>query len=177
MFQTATYERGDYRVTTDPLKISRAALYRLLGDSYWAQDRPQPVIDESLRRSLCFSLYHHDAMVGFARVITDTVVFGYLCDVIIAPDYRGRGLGKWLLECVVSHPDTRCIRQFSLATRDAHGLYKKTGFAGINNPQIYMERLNPTAYEQYLTADPGLSAPRPGCTSSGTTVEHRDEAK
>lgn len=140
MFSTASFRKADYLLTTDRAVIDRQALYRLLAGSYWAADRSRDVIDRSLEHSLCFSLFHRDAMIGFARVVTDASLFAYLCDVVIAAEHRGSGLGKWLMECVLSHPDTRNIRKWLLATRDAHGFYRQHGFVPVAYPAKYMER-------------------------------------
>lgn len=152
MFQSATYQKGDYVITTDPNRLNRAALHRLLSTSYWANTRPREVIDASLEHSLCFSIYHKSEMIGFARVVTDTVVFAYLCDVIIDSAHRGHGLGKWLMESVLAHPDTRFVRRWWLATQDAHGLYRQYGFEGFDDPSRYMQRINPEAYDQFVAA-------------------------
>ena len=84
----------------------------------------------SLAHSAGFGLYAPDgAQVGFARVITDCATFAYLCDVYVLEAHRGRGLGVWLVESVLADPGLQGIRRIALATRDAHGLYEKSGFA------------------------------------------------
>jgi N-acetylglutamate synthase-like GNAT family acetyltransferase len=81
--------------------------------------------------------------IGFARVISDYTTFAWLCDVIIHEDYRGKGIGKWLMESILAHPDLQGLRRFLLATRDAHGLYSQYGFTLLDNPQNWMERIDP----------------------------------
>lgn len=152
MFQSAVYQKGDYIITTDPGKLDRDALYRLLSSSYWANARPREVIDATLAHSLCFSAYHQDELIGFARVVTDTAVFAYLCDVIIDEAHRGHGLGKWLMESVLSHPDTRYVRHWCLRTQDAHGLYRQYGFSALDDPDRHMRRINPEAFNQFVAA-------------------------
>lgn len=67
-------------------------------------------------------------MVGFARVTTDRTVFGWVSNVIISSEFRGEGLGTWMMECVVYHPVIRKLGRLGLSTKDAHGLYEKFGF-------------------------------------------------
>jgi GNAT superfamily N-acetyltransferase len=95
---------------------------------------------------LCFALLEGDRPVGFARVITDLATIAYLADVFVLPEYRGRGLSKWLMECITSHPELRGLRRWLLATRDAHGLYEKFGFTPLKRPEVFMERHNPDIY-------------------------------
>ena len=84
--------------------------------------------------------------VGFARVITDRATFGYLGDVFVLEPHRGRGLSRWLLECIDRHPELKDFRRWVLLTRDAHGLYRKFGYAPVQAPERYMERWAPDVY-------------------------------
>jgi GNAT superfamily N-acetyltransferase len=123
------YERGNFLVSTDPGLLDMEFLCRGLNSTYWAATRPREVIEESIRNSLCFGVYEKESkqQVGFARVVTDKITFSWVCDVFITDSYRKRGLGKWLMACVVEHPDVK--RTLSvLGTKDAHGLYEKYGF-------------------------------------------------
>ena len=96
---------------------------------HWAAGIPRELLARAIEHSLCFGLYDPDgAEVGLARVVTDYATFAYLCDVYILEDHRGKALGKWLMECVTGHPALQGLRRFSLATRDAHGLYRRFGF-------------------------------------------------
>ena len=122
-------ESDRYTVSTDPARIDLDFVCSALEGSYWAQGRPREVVEESIRRSLCFGIYEGRSgrQLGFARVVTDGVTFSWICDVIVDKDSRGRGLGKMLMESVANHPvvsRTMCL----LATRDAHGLYARHGF-------------------------------------------------
>jgi GNAT superfamily N-acetyltransferase len=96
--------------------------------------------------SLCFGLYHGNAQVGFARVITDKATFAYLCDVFVLDAYRGKKLSRWLMEAIVIHPDLQGLRRFVLVTRDAHGLYEQFGFRPLARPEGYMEWHRPDIY-------------------------------
>ena len=133
--------RGDYTIDTDPARLDVDAIYAYLVDAYWSVGRPRAVVEESLRHSICFGLYHGQAQVGLARVISDCAVFAYLCDVYILADHRGQGLGKWLIDVVLHDPAFVTVRRWMLATSDAHGLYTQYGFTPLARPEIMMERL------------------------------------
>jgi GNAT superfamily N-acetyltransferase len=119
---------------------------QFLASSYWANGIPADTVVRSLEHSLCFALLAGDRQVGFARVISDFATIAYLGDVFVLPEYRGRGLAKWLMECVLGHPDLQGLRRWILATRDAHGLYQQLGFTPLKKPETFMERHDPDAY-------------------------------
>src|SRR5262249_58666442 len=93
--------------------------------SYWAEGRPLEVARRSLENSLCFGLYEEGRQVGLARVVTDRATFAWLCDVFVLEAYRGRGLSKWLVECVMSYPALQGLRRGLFATREPHGLLEQ----------------------------------------------------
>jgi len=132
-------------VSTDPARLDVGAIHTYLKDSYWARGIPRQVVERSLRNSLGFGVYDGDALVGFARVVTDLATFAYIGDVFVLEAYRGRGLSKWLMECMVEHPDLKDLRRWHLATRDAHGLYAKFGFAEPPTGK-HMERVRQNPY-------------------------------
>lgn len=135
------WERGGHTVSTDPERLERELIARFLGqESYWATGRPREVVDRSIEGSLCFGLYAGAGQLGFARVVTDWATFAWVCDVFVVPEARGRGLGVWLMECVVAHPELQGIRRWMLATRDAHELYRKVGFRELPEPTRFMVR-------------------------------------
>lgn len=103
-------------------------------------------VQRSLENSLCFALLDGERQVGFARVISDYATIAYLGDVFVLPEYRRRGLGKWLIECVVGHPSLQGLRRWMLGTRDAHGLYEQFGFTPLKRPETFMERHDPDVY-------------------------------
>ena len=107
-------------------------------ESYWSRNIPKETVEKSIEGSLCFGIYHLNQQVGFARVITDYATFGYLADVFILPAFRGKGLGKWLMQCIMTHPEVQGFRSWMLATRDAHGLYSQFGFKALENPERIM---------------------------------------
>lgn len=111
-----------------------------LKSSYWASGIPAEVVERSVENSLVFGLYKKDEQAGLARVVTDCATFAYLADVFVLEPHRGQGLGKWMMEVVFSHPELQGVRRWLLATRDAHGLYRRYGFTGLGKPEIFMER-------------------------------------
>jgi GNAT superfamily N-acetyltransferase len=138
--------RGEYAVSTDTRRLDLAAVHAYLTASYWSPGLPLDVLTRAVAGSLCFGLYHRDAQVGFARVITDRATFAYLCDVYVLDAHRGRGMGRWLMEVVVAHPALQGLRRFVLVTRDAHGLYERFGFRSLARPDGYMEVHRPDVY-------------------------------
>lgn len=136
---------SDYQVSTDRELLDEAAVADFLAnDSYWAQGRPSETIVTSIANSLCFGLYDSSGtQAGFTRVVGDSATFGWVCDVFVLPDHRGRGLGKAMLEAVLSHPDVAATRRLMLATADAHELYAKFGFTELVEPGRWMERRAP----------------------------------
>lgn len=121
------YHKENFTIFDDSKHVDLERVKALLSTSYWAADRNIDVISTSVKHSECFSLYDNDRQIGFARVVTDYSTFGYIADVIIDTNYRGKGLGKWLVDTVVN--DARWKNKFlMLATNDAHSLYQKHGF-------------------------------------------------
>jgi GNAT superfamily N-acetyltransferase len=142
----AQWSRENFTITCDPARIDRAAVHAFLAGSYWAANIPREVVDRSIEGALCFALLDGARQVGFARVITDRATFAYLGDVYVLEQLRGRGLGKWLIDCVMKHPALQGLRRWMLVTRDAHGLYAPVGFTPLKAPDGHMERHDPDVY-------------------------------
>lgn len=150
--------RGNFEVDTAPERLDVDAAHAYLSRSYWAEGIPRETVARALAGSLCFGLYDggeggnrgggSGRQIGLARVITDRATFGYLCDVYVLEEYRGRGLGHWLMECVLAHPDLQGLRRFMLITRDAQELYRPFGFAEITYPERHMAIVRPGLYRQ-----------------------------
>jgi GNAT superfamily N-acetyltransferase len=153
---TAIFRRGDFEVSTDPARLDTGAIHAFLTSSYWAKNIPLPLVERSLASSLCFGLYAGKRQIGLARVITDGATYGYLCDVYVLSDYRGQGLGRWLMECVMAHPDLAALRRFMLVTRDAHPLYRHVGFSELAQPERHMEKVRPDPYTRPAGPTPSV---------------------
>jgi ribosomal protein S18 acetylase RimI-like enzyme len=140
--------RGQYRLTTDPKKFDVDAIRAFLGRTgkSWARGIPRRIVAKSIKHSLCFGLLHGRKQIGFARVVTDRATYAYLCDVYILEEYQARGLGTWMIEAVMGHPDLQGLRRFQLVTRDAHGLYRRFGFGVVKSPEYHMEIFRPGLY-------------------------------
>lgn len=123
-------------------------IHGFLTTSYWAEGIPREVVVRSIANAIPFGVHHGDAQVGFARVITDRATFAYLADVFVLESHRGRGLAKWLMECVHAHPELQGFRRWVLLTRDAHGLYAAAGWKPLAKPDRYMERHDPDVYRR-----------------------------
>jgi GNAT superfamily N-acetyltransferase len=147
--QPREWTRGEFVISTDRSRVDVEAVHRFLStDSYWSPGIPLEVVRRAIENSLPFGLYRGRELVGFARVTTDFATFAYLADVFVLDAVRGRGLGKWLVETLVAHPDLQGLRRWMLATRDAHGLYAQHGFSPLKAPERFMERLDPDVYRR-----------------------------
>jgi hypothetical protein len=157
------YHLDEFTISTDKSRLDARLIHDYLSNTaYWSKGRSLETVEKSIQNSLCFGVYHDNQpsrdqenaaqgrpsrfaqgkQVGFARVVTDYATFGWLCDVFILEAYQGQGLGKWLVTCVLSHPDLASLRLIFLATRDAHELYRKYGgFATVDKPERLMYRL------------------------------------
>ncbi|HZF10860.1 MAG TPA: GNAT family N-acetyltransferase [Thermoanaerobaculia bacterium] len=142
--------RGVYVLSTDPARLDLDVIHEFLANSYWGEGITRQTIARSIAGSMSFGLYHVTAegerQVGLARVITDRATFAYLSDVFVLEAHRGRGLGVWLIETIIAHPELQGLRRWALVTRDAHSLYRRFGWTAPANPSGWMERLPPGRY-------------------------------
>ena len=117
----------------------RDRVYRFLSqDAYWSKGLPRDVFDRAIANSISFAAYQGDELAGYARVVTDKATFAWLCDVFVLEPHRGRGVSKLLMDAITHHPDLSALRNFLLATRDAHGLYARYGFTPLEQPERWM---------------------------------------
>jgi GNAT superfamily N-acetyltransferase len=135
-------------VTTAQARLDFEVIFHAIAESYWARGISRTRLKKAIEHSLAFGAYEDDKFVGFARIITDHATYAYLCDVFVVPEARGRGISKALMAAIVAHPDLQELRRWSLATRDAHGLYSRFGFKPLSAPELYMERWEPGVYER-----------------------------
>jgi GNAT superfamily N-acetyltransferase len=132
--------RGEYLVSTDRDLVDLTVVHGFLTRSYWSPGISADDVARSIRHSLPFGLYRGGRQVGFARVVTDYVKIAYVADVFVLEESRGEGLGKLLVEAVLSHPELQGVWRWLLVTQDAHGLYRRFGFAELDRPERFMER-------------------------------------
>ncbi|MDR5754749.1 MULTISPECIES: GNAT family N-acetyltransferase [unclassified Caballeronia] len=135
------WTKGAYRVTTDVDAFQFDVVHRYLSEvAYWSPGIAREKVERAARRSLAFGLLERDVQIGYARMITDATTFAYLADVFVLPEHQGKGLGIWLMECVLAHDDLQDLRRLMLVTSDAHGLYARFGFTEPANPERIMEK-------------------------------------
>ena len=139
---------GEFLISTDPARLDLEVIHGFLTNCYWAKGIPREVVARSIEHSLCFGIYDGSgAQVGLARVISDFATIAYVGDVFVLDTHRGRGLGKWLMQCITRHPPLQNLRRWILTTRDAHGLYSQVGFTPVKSPERFMELHRPDVYE------------------------------
>ena len=162
--QIQEFRRADYLVSTDPARLDLDVIHGFLTNCYWAKGVPRQVVARAIEHSLCFGIYDETsgkvpdgtklatpvaaAQIGFARVITDFATIAYLGDVFVVESHRGRGLSRWMMECIMQHPALQGLRRWILLTRDAHRLYQQFGFTPVKAPERYMELHNAAVYDQ-----------------------------
>jgi GNAT superfamily N-acetyltransferase len=143
-----TWSRDGYTLSTDQARLDVDAVHAFLSQSYWATNVPRDVVERALRNALCFGLYRDEAQIGLVRVISDYATIAYVGDVYVLPEHRGRGLSKWMMECVLAHPELQHLRRWILITRDAHDLYRQFGFRELKRPEGFMELHDPDVYQR-----------------------------
>jgi ribosomal protein S18 acetylase RimI-like enzyme len=137
-----------YEISTDLARLDFEAIHAYLVRSYWSPGIPLSTVERAARNSLCFGLYEMatGAQVGFTRVVTDHATFAYLCDVYVLEAHRGHGLAKRMMREVMAHPALTGARRVMLATRDAHGLYRQSGFVEAGRKGNLMEIVRADIY-------------------------------
>jgi GNAT superfamily N-acetyltransferase len=139
---------GDFVVSTDRTRLDVDVIHGFLTNCYWAKGIPRETVARSIQHALCFGVYDGSgAQVGFARVVSDFATVAYLGDVFVLQTHRGRGLSKFMMECIMAHPALQGLRRWILLTRDAHGLYQQFGFTPLKSADRYMELHRPDVYE------------------------------
>jgi GNAT superfamily N-acetyltransferase len=142
-------EKDGFLISTDKLRLDIYLIHDYLSNrSYWAKGVPYDTVVRAAENSVCFGVYKDETQVGYARVVTDKATIGYIGDVFILEEYRGGGLSKWLMECILKHPVLQGFRRWILLTKDAHGLYKQYGFNEPEEPATYMELRKKDVYKK-----------------------------
>lgn len=135
------WEQGNYRISMDPEELDIELVHHYLSkESYWAKDRSLQKVQRAVKNSFVFGLYHQEQQIGFARVVSDCAIFAYVMDVFILEAFRGRGLGKQLIQAVLQHSALHEVEKWMLATEDAHEFYQSHGFQAVELPQGLMEK-------------------------------------
>jgi len=137
----------DIHISTDRDRLDVEAVHRWLRETYWSPGLPREVLERALANSLCFGAYDGERQVGFARVVTDRATFAWVCDVFVAESHRRHGIADAILAAMKGHPELQGLRRWSLATRDAHTLYRRHGFEALADPSRAMEIRRPDVYQ------------------------------
>ena len=143
------WQRNGFTISTARARMQVDVIHDFVSNrSYWmpgvSKSRVQSIIDNALN----FGIFEGEKQVGYADVVTDFTTFAYLANVFVLEEYRGQGLSKWLMECILSYPDLQDLRRWLLATADAHGLYEQYGFKTIETPERWMERFDAESYKK-----------------------------
>ena len=133
------WSKAEFTVSDRKESMDVTMVHGFLTTSYWAKGIEKSTIERAIANSLCLGVFHNEKQIGFGRAITDRSTFAYLADVFILEEYRGRGLGKWLVDCFLEHEELQGLRRWLLATLDAHSLYSQKGFVPLQKPQRFME--------------------------------------
>ena len=133
------WSKAEFSVSDRKEDMDITMVHELLTTSYWAKGIDKSTIERAIANSLCLGVFQNEKQIGFGRAITDRSTFAYLADVFILEEYRGRGLGKWLVDCFLEHDELQGLRRWLLATVNAHGLYRQKGFVPLQEPQRFME--------------------------------------
>ncbi len=143
------HPHGPYLISDDPARLNVTAIHAYLRHEYWSRNIPLDVVQRAVAGSLCIGAYDAAGhQVGLARFISDFATFCYICDVYVLEPHRGHGLAQAMLAMADQHPKLQGLRRWNLVTRDAHGLYAKSGFKSIAHPERQMERLDPEVYRR-----------------------------
>ena len=133
------WKREGYEISTDKARLDRALICDFLASSYWANNFSREQILRSIDTSLTWGMFDGARQIGYARALSDFSRQGFLSDVFVVPEFRGRGLGIWLIETVIAHPELKGIR-WLLGTADAHGLYERFGFTRAEPGRFMVRR-------------------------------------
>jgi N-acetylglutamate synthase-like GNAT family acetyltransferase len=144
----SSWEKDGFTLSTKKQYLDTNVIHHFLSvDSYWAKGISMEKVKKSIEKSsICFGMYEGDPekgeakQIGFVRAVTDFVRFAWIMDVFVLPEYRGRGLSKWMMETMIEQSELKDVRKMMLCTYDAHGLYEQYGFQAIDDPEIFMER-------------------------------------
>ncbi len=139
-----TSQRDEFLISTDASKLNIEFIHDFLSNrSYWAKGISKERVIRLVQYSFCFGVYDvkdgKESQVGFARAVTDFTTCAYISDLFILESYRGRGLGKWLVACMIGSPDLQGLRKWMLHTSTAHTLYTRFGFQPSATPENYLE--------------------------------------
>lgn len=141
------YRKDPFLISTDPNRLDIDSMHAFLTRSWWAEGVGRETVARAVTNSLCFGIYDGAKQIGFGRVISDFATYAYICDDYVLEDYRGKGIGSWLMQCILGHPDLQGLRRWTLIAQEPR-LYAKFGFKPLAEPQMNMEILHANVYKK-----------------------------
>ncbi|MFZ4574631.1 MAG: GNAT family N-acetyltransferase [Phycisphaerales bacterium] len=138
--------------SNDTSRINIDTVWNLLRRTYWSPDVRREVVERAISNSVVVGAFVRGSgeQVGFARAVTDRATFAWLCDVIVVDQWRRKGIASAMVQNLIAHPDLQTLRRWCLATKDAHSVYARFGFAAIPADRWMEHKLDPSAW-----AEPG----------------------
>ncbi len=121
------WKKNNFKISSEKKSVNIDILHDMLSSSHWAKNRSREAVEKSVENSLCFSLLNIDEQIGFARVLSDNMAYAIILDMIIREDFRGQGLGNWMIQCICDHKEVAPLRQI-LWTSEADDFYRQGGF-------------------------------------------------
>jgi len=132
----------EFRISTDIREMDITLIHDYLSkQSYWAKGRGKEEVMKSMDNAICFAVFEGKEQIGFARLVTDYVVFGWLMDVFVIDEHKSKGAGRFLMDYIMNLPELREVNKFGLRTKDAHDFYRKYGFHKISEPETWMQKI------------------------------------
>ena len=130
-----------YMVTDDQERIDVVRVHQWLSEeSYWAAGTSMESVSSSVRGSITLACFDPEGVqVGVTRLVTDGATIGVLTDVFVEKNCRNIGLGRFLVQSALDHPQAKALRRILLCTDDAHDLYRSFGFTTLSSPERWME--------------------------------------
>ncbi len=142
--KSGNYAETGYELSEDLGRIEFEVVHRWLTHSYWSPG----IALEKVRKaaegsSLVIGIYENVSgkQVAYGRVVSDRATFAWIADIFVDPAHRGRGLARRIVKHALSHPDHQGLRRWTLATKDAHGVYAACGFEPLPMPERWMAYL------------------------------------
>ena len=142
--QTIEEHRGSLVLSSDRSRIDVDAVHSMLRASHWAGGMTREQLVRAIANSVTVGIYDGDRQIAFGRAVSDLSTYAYLTDIIVAEEARGKGVGKWMIEAFLAHPDLQALRRMALWTRTAAGFYAQLGFAPPTAASTYMEVRKPS---------------------------------
>lgn len=122
---------SDVELSDDHDRLDLERVHSWLTTSYWSPGVSREKVAAAARGSQVVGAYDRSGQVAYARLVTDTTTYAWLCDVWVAQEARGRGVGRLVVERCLERCREWGVRRVMLATKDAHGLYASYGFTPL----------------------------------------------